>query len=285
MASFTFYLPIRVQCIFLGISIEDAEKIKDLANRATNAAAAGDAAAQKQVNDEFYAYVEGHRRGARQDAVRPNDMISALLHEEIAGRRQTLADVVGTIRLFLQAGHGTTTNMLGSIIRHLGTTPADQRRLRDEPKLIPQAIEEMLRLWTPVRLVGRKTTCDVELHGRTIPKGSKVALMVAAANRDAAVFDNADTVDFDRKPNRHIAMGHGVHRCVGAALARAQLRIAARGAAVDDRRLRRHRRAGLQHGRTWGRRSCRCASCRARSARALPRSVPATRNWRCRCTR
>jgi cytochrome P450/ferredoxin-NADP reductase len=225
VASFTFYLPIRVQCIFLGISIEDAETIKSLANRATNAAAAGDAAAQKQVNDAFYAYVQGIVEARGRTPYDANDMISALLHEEIDGRRQTVADVVGTIRLFLQAGHGTTTNMLGSIVRHLGTTPADQRRLRDEPRMIPQAIEEMLRLWTPVRLVGRKTTCDVELHGRTIPKGSKVALMVAAANRDAAVFDNADTVNFDRKPNRHIAMGHGVHRCVGAALARAQLRI------------------------------------------------------------
>ncbi len=226
VASFTFYLPIRVQCIFLGISIEDAEKIKDLANRATNAAAAGDAAAHKQVNDDFYAYVESVVAARSKTPYDPNDLISALLNEEIGRRRQTMADVVGTIRLFLQAGHGTTTNMLGSIIRHLGSTPADQQRLRDEPKLIAQAIEEMLRLWTPVRLVGRKTTCDVELHGRTIPKGSKVALMVAAANRDAAVFNRADTVDFDRKPNRHIAMGHGVHRCVGAALARAQLRIA-----------------------------------------------------------
>jgi cytochrome P450/ferredoxin-NADP reductase len=224
--AFTFYLPIRVQCIFFGISIEDAEKIKGLANRATEAANGGDPAASKRVNDEFYAYVEGIVTSRGKTPYDPNDVISALINEEIGGRRQTLEQVVGTIRLFLSAGHGTTTNMLGSIIRHLGSTPADQQRLRDEPKLIPQAIEEMLRMWTPVRLVGRKTTCEVAIGGRTIPKGAKVALMVTSANRDAAVFDNADSVDFDRKPNRHIAMGQGIHRCVGAALARVQLRVA-----------------------------------------------------------
>ena len=226
VASFTFFMPIQVQCIFLGISIEDAQLIKDLANRAIEASAAGDATAHKRANDEFYSYIDGVVDARRQTPYDPNDIISALLNETIDGRKQTHQDVVGTIRLFLQAGHGTTTNALGSIIRHLGSALADQKRLREEPKLIPQAIEEMLRVWTPVRVVGRKTTCDVEVAGRMIPKGAKVGLMVAAANRDAAVFDKADMVDFDRKPNRHIAMGYGVHRCVGAALARAQLRIA-----------------------------------------------------------
>ncbi len=224
--SFTFYMPIQVQCIFLGISVEDGPKIKTIVNRIIDAGAAGDTTAHKAANDELYSYIDGVLEARRKTPYDPNDIISALLNEEIGGRRQTHEDVAGTIRLFLQAGHGTTTNALGSIIRHLASTPADQLRLRQNPKLIPQAIEELLRVWTPVRVVGRKTTCDVEVAGRVIPKGSKVGLMVAAANRDSAVFPDADTVDFDRKPNRHIAMGHGVHRCVGAALARAQLRIA-----------------------------------------------------------
>lgn len=225
VASFAFFLPIQVQCIFLGISVEDAHKIKDIINRIIEAGASGDTVAHKQGNDEIYAYIDGVIEARSMTPYDPNDLISALLNEPVDGRRQTHEDVAGTIRLFLQAGHGTTTNAIGSIIRHLGSTPSDQTRLRDKPKLIPQAIEEMLRVWTPVRVVGRKTTCDVEIEGRLIPKGSKVGLMVAAANRDAAFFGNADTVDFDRKPNRHIAMGYGVHRCIGAPLARAQLRI------------------------------------------------------------
>lgn len=224
--SFTFFMPIQVQCIFLGISVEDAQKIKTIVNRIIDAGAAGDGTAHKEANDEIYDYIDGVVNARRKTPYDPNDVISSLLNESVGGRKLTQEDVVGTIRLFLQAGHGTTTNALGSIIRHLGSTPVDQKRLRDEPQLIPQAIEEILRAWTPVRLVGRRTTCDVEVEGTVIPKGSKVGLMVAAANRDSTKFDDADTVDFDRKPNRHIAFGYGVHRCIGAALARAQLRVA-----------------------------------------------------------
>ncbi|QLH13025.1 cytochrome P450 [Paracoccus pantotrophus] len=226
VASFTFFMPIQVQCIFLGISVEDAELIKTTINRIIDAGAAGESATHKAANDEIYAYIYKVLEARRKTPYDPNDLINAMLHEEVDGRRLTDDDIAGTIRLFLQAGHGTTTNMLGSMIRHLATAPQDQKRLRDEPRLIPQAIEEMLRVWTPVRLVGRKTTCDVEIEGRVIPKGARVGLMVSAANLDERKFANADQVDFDRKPNPHIAFGHGPHRCVGASLAREQLRIA-----------------------------------------------------------
>ncbi len=226
VATFTFFMPIQVQCIFLGISVEDAERIKTTINRIIDAGAAGDMETHKAANDEIYDYIHGVVEARKRTPYDPNDVISAMIHEEVDGRRLTDDDIVGTVRLFLQAGHGTTTNMLGSIIRHLATTPADQKRLRDEPKLIPQAIEEMLRAWTPVRLVGRKTTKDVEIEGRIIPRGSRVGLMVSSANLDESKFEKADQVDFDRRPNPHIAFGHGPHRCVGASLARAQLRIA-----------------------------------------------------------
>ncbi|MBB5422542.1 cytochrome P450/ferredoxin-NADP reductase [Paraburkholderia sp. JPY158] len=224
--SFTFFMPIQVQCIFLGISVEDAHTIKTIINRIIDAGAAGDVAVHKEANDQIYAYIDGVINARRKTPYDSNDVISSLLNETVGGRKLTQEDVAGTIRLFLQAGHGTTTNALGSIIRHLASTPEDQKRLRNEPKLIPQAIEEILRAWTPVRLVGRRTTCDVEIEGTIIPKGSKVGLMVSAANRDGAKFADADTVDFDRKPNPHIAFGYGVHRCIGASLARAQLRVA-----------------------------------------------------------
>ena len=226
VASFTFLMPIRVQCIFLGISVEDAGLIKNVINKIIDAGAAGDTATHKEANDQIYAYIYRLIEARRKTPYDPNDMISAMLNETVGSRRLTDDDIAGTIRLFLQAGHGTTTNALGSIIRHLGMTPIHQKRLREEPKLIPQAIEEILRMWTPVRLVGRKTTQDIEIEGRVIPKGSRVGLMVAAANRDSSAFENADDVVFDRKPNRHIAFGYGIHRCVGASLARAQLRIA-----------------------------------------------------------
>lgn len=226
VASFTFFMPIRVQCVFLGISVEDAELIKTTINRIIDAAAVGDSVTHKAANDQIYAYIYGVIEARKKTPYDPNDIISAMLHEEVDGCRLTDDDISGTVRLFLQAGHGTTTNMLGSIIRHLAETPVDQDRLRDEPKLIPQAIEEMIRVWTPVRLVGRRTTSDIEVEGRMIPKGSKVALMVGAANRDGRKFEKPDQIDFDRKPNPHIGFGLGPHRCVGASLAREQLRIA-----------------------------------------------------------
>ncbi len=226
VASFTFHMPIQVQCIFLGISVEDAEHIKTTVNRIIDAGAAGDSATHKAANDEIYDYIYKVLEARKKTPYDPNDLISAMIHEEVDGRKLSDDDIAGTIRLFLQAGHGTTTNMLGSIIRHLATTPQDQKRLRGEPKLIPQAIEEMLRVWTPVRLVGRKTTREVEIEGRVVPKGSRVGLMVSAANRDERKFENASEVDFDRKPNPHIAFGYGGHRCIGATLAREQLRIA-----------------------------------------------------------
>jgi cytochrome P450/ferredoxin-NADP reductase len=224
--SFTFFMPIRVQCIFLGLSVEDAQKIKTTINRIVDAGAGGDTSAHKVANDEIYSYIDGVINARRKTPYDSNDVISALLNEPVGGRMLSHEDVAGTIRLFLQAGHGTTTNALGSMIRHLASTPADQKRLRAEPRLIPQAIEEILRVWTPARVIGRRTTCDVEIRGTVIPKGSRVGFMLSAANRDSAVFEDADTVNINRRPNKHIAMGYGIHRCIGAALARAQLRIA-----------------------------------------------------------
>ncbi|MFC6066982.1 cytochrome P450 [Streptomyces ochraceiscleroticus] len=138
--SFTFLMPVQVQCIFLGISVEDAHHIKTTINRIIDAGAAGDSATHKAANDDIYSVLAA-RKKTPYDA---NDLISAMIHEEVEGRRLSDDEIAGTICLFLQAGHGTTTNMLGSIIRHLATTPRDQKRLWDEPKLIPQAIEEKL---------------------------------------------------------------------------------------------------------------------------------------------
>jgi cytochrome P450/ferredoxin-NADP reductase len=225
VAEFAFIMPIQIQLIFLGISIEDADRVKTWVNTIIDAGARGDTKTHKAANDQIYDYVYGVIEARKRSPYDPNDLISAMIHEEVAGAPLTDDDIAGTIRLFLQAGHGNNTNILGSMMRHLAQSPSDQKRLRDEPKIIPQAIEEMLRMWTPARIVGRKTTRDIEIEGRTIPKGSRVGLMLAAANRDSAKFENADSVDFDRRPNPHIAFGHGVHRCVGASLAREQLRI------------------------------------------------------------
>jgi cytochrome P450 family 130 len=108
----------------------------------------------------------------------------------------------------------------------LAAHPEVARRLADEPGLIPQAIEEFLRLETPVAGLCRTTMRSATLHGVTIPAGEKVLLMFGAANRDEREFSDPDRLDLDRSVERHLAFGHGAHYCIGAALARLMGRVA-----------------------------------------------------------
>jgi cytochrome P450/ferredoxin-NADP reductase len=223
----SFPMPARVLCAFLGIPADDAARIKDMANEVLEAGTQGDRKRHKEANDRIYAYIGelvGRRR--RQPLDPETDVTTGLIEAQIDGAPLNDAQVGDVLRLLLQAGHGTTSNGLGSIIAYLAGNPEDQRRLRAEPALIPAAIEEILRMWSPTRLMARTATRDVTLYDRTISTGDKVALMFSAANRDPEVFDDADNCIIDRKPNRHVAFGAGIHTCLGAALARAELRIA-----------------------------------------------------------
>ena len=117
--------------------------------------------------------------------------------------------------------------MMGSIAVHLSRDPGLQDRLRAEPELVPAAIEEFLRLYTPYRGFARTAVRDVEFCGRRIPAGEPIALVYASANRDEAAFPNAEAFELDR-PNlaSHLAFGRGPHNCPGAGLGRLELRVA-----------------------------------------------------------
>jgi cytochrome P450/ferredoxin-NADP reductase len=226
VASMSYPMPAQVLCIFLGIPTDDAEDIKRMANEVLKAGRDGDLEAHKRANDRIYAYIDtlvAERRVNPQDA--DDDLVSGLLDAGIGGRSVTDEEASSILRLLLQAGHGTTSNAIGSILRFLSENPEEQRRLRADPRLIVPAIEEILRLWSPARLLARTTTCPVRVHDQEIPEDSKVALLWSAANRDSQVFDHADEFELERRPNRHVAFGHGIHTCIGAALARAELRI------------------------------------------------------------
>jgi hypothetical protein len=154
-----------------------------------------------------------------------DDMITFLMNSEIDGQRLQGQPLIATAMLILIAGLDTTWNALSSAMLHLAAHPADRHRLVEDPSLIPVAVEELLRFYAPVVLT-RETTREVELGGTTIPAGELVLLNWAAANRDPEVFPDADRVVIDRAENRHIAFGTGAHRCLGAAIARLELRIA-----------------------------------------------------------
>ena len=153
------------------------------------------------------------------------DLISELLRTEIDGEAVADDVILGLVALILIAGLDTTWSALGSMLLHLAEHPDDTRRLVEQPELLPNAIEEMLRAYSPVTMA-RIAADDVELHGCPVKQGDRVLLNFPAANRDPDAFPNADQVIIDRQLNRHVAFGAGIHRCAGSNLARMELRVA-----------------------------------------------------------
>lgn len=154
-----------------------------------------------------------------------DDLISELLHTEVDGQPIDDGIIMGMAALTLIAGVDTTWSAIGSSLWHLATHPNDAQRLVDEPDLMPMAVEELLRAYSPVTMA-RVATADVEFLGCPIKKDEKVLLNFASANRDPEVFERPDEVILDREFNRHVAFGSGIHRCAGSNLARMELRVA-----------------------------------------------------------
>ena len=154
-----------------------------------------------------------------------NDWISWLMEQDLDGEPVDDEHVRTTCGLLLVAGIDTTWSSIGSALWHLATHPDDRRRLVNEPELLPTAVEELLRVYSPVTM-GRLATEDVTVNGVTIPAGSRVLMNFPAANRDPEVFPDPDTVVIDRAHNRHVAFGIGIHRCAGSNLARMEMQVA-----------------------------------------------------------
>jgi cytochrome P450 len=154
-----------------------------------------------------------------------DDLVSELLGIEVDGSPLPDEHVLGTLALILIAGIDTTWSSIGSAMWHLATHEADRRRLAAEPELLPTAIEELLRAYSPVTMA-RISNVDTDLGGCPVREGDRVLLNFPAANRDPDAFERADEVVIDRQLNRHIAFGVGIHRCAGSNLARMELRVA-----------------------------------------------------------
>jgi cytochrome P450 len=153
-----------------------------------------------------------------------DDLVSAMTHAASAGDI-TMEQVAGLGRTMLFAGYESTTSLITHALVLLHEYPAARAQLVAQPSLIPAAIEECLRVESPVQLLTRTTTRQTEIHGRLIPKGSRVALLYGAANRDERRWRDADAFDIHREPKRHMAFGEGIHFCLGAPLARLEARI------------------------------------------------------------
>jgi len=173
---------------------------------------------------EMRAYME--RLFAERRALPQDDLISRMLEVREVDDRLSEDELFATVVLVLGAGHETTTNLIGNGLYTLLRHPDELARLRARPDAIASAVEELLRFEPPVTVTSRATREPRELLGQRIEPIDEVAVMLAAANRDPAVFPEPDRLDLSRADNRHLSFGYGAHFCMGAALARLEGQIA-----------------------------------------------------------
>jgi cytochrome P450 len=222
-----FPLPIAVICHLLGVPAADQASFRawghdvaaslDPTQSAENQTRASELALTRYLGD-----LVGKRRADPDDS-----LLSALIAAEEKGDRLSSEELVSTALLLLIAGFETTVNLIGNGAVALLREPDQWARLREEPALIPAAVEELLRYDSPVQMTSRIATQNVELDGLLIPEGAPVLLTIAGANRDPEVFDQPDRLRVDRPDAaRHLAFSAGIHYCMGAALARLEARIA-----------------------------------------------------------
>ncbi|MFT7598339.1 MAG: cytochrome P450 [Acidimicrobiales bacterium] len=182
-----------------------------------------DAEVERGTTRTMLAYMQGLIDDRRANG--GSDLVTYLMAQEIDGEPMDDVGLTKMLFLLLIAGIDTTWSGIGSSFLHLATHPDDRRRLIAEPELIPNAVEEFLRAYSPV-YVARVATTDTEIAGCPVAEGDWVMLTYPAANRDPEAFENPHEVKIDRQQNRHAAFGLGVHRCLGSNLARLEMNIA-----------------------------------------------------------
>jgi cytochrome P450 len=163
----------------------------------------------------------GERRATPAD-----DVISAIVNFEAEGRRFTEEECLGLLWSTAGAASDTTTSAIGHALYGLARFPDVRQRLRDDPSLVPAAVDEVLRLDAPAFALARTVTRDVTVGDVQMKAGDRVLCLYGCANRDDEVFPDPDEIALDRSPNQHLAFGNGIHRCLGMHLARMELRLA-----------------------------------------------------------
>jgi len=232
VADFSAQLPMLVISEMLGLPATDGpqfwrwnEIILNMSYTIPGGANAGGATeAFKEATAEMNDYL-GTILAQRQ-AEPQRDLLTRLLQAEVDGERLSQEDILGFFQLLLLAATETTTNLITNAILCFIENPEQLEKLRAVPGLLPSAIEEALRYRSPLHWMFRVTRQDVDLQGCTVPAGRVILAMIGAANRDPKQFPEPDRFEVARDPNPHIAFGHGVHFCLGAALARMEARAA-----------------------------------------------------------
>lgn len=224
-------LPMMVIAEMLGLPLADwrtlagwSDAIVGLGNTIAGGDAAQASAAFRRADAEMADYIG--RAVASRRARPTDDLIARLTAAEVDGQRLDDHEITRFCQLLLAAGTETTTNLIDNAMICFAEHPDALRQIRAEPALLPTAIEEVLRYRTPVQAMFRATAHDVELDGTRIPAGELVLAMIGAANRDPRKLAYPSRFVITREPNPHIAFGHGIHFCLGAALSRLEANVA-----------------------------------------------------------
>ena len=215
-------IPVRVIAHMLGVPEQDADQFRKWIKEILEIGIS-DYDVLMRAQREMIAYFA--KKIAMRHAGPRDDLISYLINARIEGQTLSEDHINGTLRLLLIAGIDTTWSAIGSCLWHLARHQEDRRRLRSEAGLMTLAIEEFLRAYAPVTMA-REVVKQTQIGGCTFKPGHMVLLSFPAANRDPAIFPDADRLIIDRAQNRHAAFGPGVHRCVGSNLARMEIRVA-----------------------------------------------------------
>src|SRR6478735_2002376 len=231
IGDFASAIPVQVIGNLLDVPMEEREPLRDWSLAILGAlepviSAEVFARGNKAVKD-FLGYLEilVERRRARPGNPE-RDVLTRLIQGEDNGERLTSKELLHNCIFLLNAGHETTTNLIGNGLVALSNHPSEKKRLIEHPDLIKTAVEEMLRFESSNQLGNRMTVEPVELGGIALPAGTPVTLCIGAANRDPAQFADPERFDIGRTPNRHLAFGTGAHQCAGMALARLEGAIA-----------------------------------------------------------
>ena len=215
-------IPVRVIAHMLGVPEQDAEQFRKWIKEILEIGISDYDVLMRAQREmiEYFADKIAMRRADPRD-----DLISYLIKAHFENRTLSDDHINGTLRLLLIAGIDTTWSAIGSCLWHLAQHREDLRRLRSKSGLMTLAIEEFLRAYAPVTMA-REVVKETQIGGCAFKLGQMVLLSFPAANRDPAVFPDADRVIIDREQNRHAAFGLGIHRCVGSNLARMEIRVA-----------------------------------------------------------
>jgi len=214
-------IPVRVISLIIGVPEDMADTFTGWVQDVLEFA--HDEARVARGRDALTEYLLGLLAERRADP--GDDLMSDLLQAEVDGEHVDDLIVMGIVALTIIAGVDTTWSSIGSAMLHLATHPDDVQRLIDEPEIMPLAIEELLRAYSPVTMA-RITVEDIEVAGCPMKAGDKVLMNFPGANRDPEMFEHPNEVILDRAQNRHVAFGAGIHRCAGSNLARMELRVA-----------------------------------------------------------